>query len=94
MRFFLKNVFNQDIFHITVDDEHIRTLEDQWIDSVADTESGPAFLSSSFPNSSSLPGLLMGFFFPLLPFFLVHEEKPAVFWEDGSELETSNVLFS
>jgi len=75
-------------------DVHIRTLEDQWIDSMANAESGPAFLSSSFPNSSILQGLLMGFFFPILPFFLVHGEKPAVFWEDGSELETSNVLFS
>jgi len=75
-------------------DEHIRALEDQWIDSMADADSGPAFLSSSFPNSSSLQGLLLGFFFPLLPFFFMFEEKPAVFWEDGSEQESSNVLFS
>lgn len=90
---FFENIFTQQI-DFAADEEHIRTLEDQWIDSVADAESGPAFLSSSYPNSSILQALLMGFFFPFLPFFLVHEEKPAVFWENGSELETSNILFS
>jgi len=70
-------------------DEHIRVLEDQWIDS-ADAESGPA---SSFPSSSVIQGLLMGFFFPFLPVFFVHEDS-AVFWEDGSQQETANILFS
>lgn len=75
------------------DDEHIRNLEDQWMDSVA-ADSGPAFLSSSFPNSSILQGILTGFFFPFLPFFLANEEKPAVFWENSTEHEAPNILFS
>lgn len=79
--------------YFRTDDEHIRNLEDQWMDSVA-TDSGPAFLSSSFPNSSILQGILMGFFFPFLPFFLAHEEKPAVFWENSSAHEATNILFS
>jgi len=75
-------------------DEHARALEEQWIDSL--DNAGTASLSqSSSSNSSVLEGILVGFFFPLLPFFFMRKPKPAIFWEDGSEHEsTGNVIFS
>jgi hypothetical protein len=73
-------------------DEHVRALEDQWIDSMTDAQSAPALLSSSFLDNSVLQGLLIGFFCPFLP-FLMAEERPAVFWGDGSHNHTQNVLF-
>lgn len=76
------------IFHL-IDDEHARVLEEQWMDGSASTgPSGPG-------NTSVLQGILVGFFFPFLPFFFWWSEKPPVFWEDGSEQEpTSNVIIS
>jgi len=42
-----------------------------------------------------LQGTMIGFFFPILPFFFMKNPKPAVFWEDGSESDvTGNVIFS
>lgn len=78
-----------------LDDEHARALEEQWIDSI--DNAGTASLSQSSPsaNSSVLQGILIGFFFPLLPFFFMRSKKAAVFWEDGSEdAPTTNVIFS
>ncbi|KAJ7188577.1 DUF2407 ubiquitin-like domain-containing protein [Mycena filopes] len=45
---------------------------------------------------SFLQGVLLGFFFPLLPFFFFrNSHPPPVFWEDGSSYEpTGNVIFS
>jgi len=41
-----------------------------------------------------LQGTMIGFFFPILPFFMKNP-KPAVFWEDDNENDTtSNVVFS
>ncbi|KAF8198038.1 DUF2407 C-terminal domain-containing protein [Pholiota molesta] len=75
-------------------DEHARALEEQWIDNI--DNAGSATLSqSSSANSTILQGVLLGFFFPFLPFFFLRGPKPAVFWSDDSELEsTSNVIFS
>ncbi|KAF8995501.1 DUF2407 ubiquitin-like domain-containing protein [Cyathus striatus] len=76
-------------------DEHARALEEQWIDSM--DNAGTASLSqlSSSSNSSVLQGVLLGFFFPLLPFFFMRSQKPAVFWDDENEQEpTANVVFS
>jgi hypothetical protein len=76
------------------DDEHFRALEEQWIDSM--DGAGSAVLSQS-PGASSgvLQGTMIGFFFPILPFFFMKNLKPAVFWEDGSETDpTNNVIFS
>lgn len=77
-----------------VDAEHARALEEQWIDSI--DNAGSATLSQSSSSSSSfLQGVLVGFFFPFLPFFFMSSRKPAAFWEDGSEQEPSvNVIFS
>ncbi|PPQ89697.1 hypothetical protein CVT25_014098 [Psilocybe cyanescens] len=70
-------------------DEHARVLEEQWMD-------GGATMGQSGPgNASVLQGILVGFFFPFIPFFLWQTQKPPVFWEDDSEQEpTSNVIFS
>ncbi|KIM45045.1 hypothetical protein M413DRAFT_327737 [Hebeloma cylindrosporum] len=75
-------------------DEHARSLEEQWIDSI--DNAGSATLSQAGGASTAvLQGVLMGFFFPLIPFFFMWNRKPAVFWEDNSEQEpTSNVIFS
>lgn len=75
-------------------DEHFRMLEEQWIDSM--DGAGSAVLSQSSSTSSAvLQGTMVGFFFPILPFFFMKSSAPAVFWEDGSESDpTSNVVFS
>ena len=67
-------------------DEHARALEEQWIDSLDGGSS--ASLANSLPTVSSLHnGILLGFFFPLMPVFFFRATKPAVFWDDGSEHE-------
>ncbi|KAF9460747.1 DUF2407 C-terminal domain-containing protein [Collybia nuda] len=75
-------------------DEHARALEEQWIDSI--DNAGTASLSqASASNSTVLQGILLGFFFPLIPFFFMRHTKPPVFWEDGSDYEPpGNVIFS
>ncbi|GLB37367.1 putative DUF2407 C-terminal domain containing protein [Lyophyllum shimeji] len=75
-------------------DEHARALEEQWIDSM--DNAGTASMSQSSPsNTTVLQGIVLGFFFPLIPFFFMRQQKPAVFWDDGSEYEPpGNVIFS
>ena len=42
-----------------------------------------------------LNGIIIGFFFPLLPFFFLRAPKPAAFWESGHALETpESTVFS
>lgn len=80
---------------LTSDDEHARALEEQWIDSIDNAGTASLSQASSASNSTVLQGILLGFFFPLLPFFFMRSSKPPVFWDDGSEHEpTSNVVFS
>ncbi|KAI0770075.1 DUF2407 ubiquitin-like domain-containing protein [Fomes fomentarius] len=68
-------------------DEHARALEEQWIDSLDGGSS--VSLANSQPAVSSLhDGIVLGFFFPLMPFFFFRGGKPAVFWDDDSEQET------
>ncbi|PCH39812.1 hypothetical protein WOLCODRAFT_116208 [Wolfiporia cocos MD-104 SS10] len=75
-------------------EEHARALEEQWIDSF-DNGGGSLAQSSSRTSITLLNGLVIGFFFPLLPFFFFSSPKPAIFWDDGSEHEnTSSVIFS
>jgi hypothetical protein len=77
------------------DDEHARALEEQWIDSIDNAGSASLSQSSSSSNSAVLQGIILAFFFPFLPFFFMRKQRPAVFWDDGSEHEsTSNVIFS
>ncbi|KAF8918110.1 DUF2407 ubiquitin-like domain-containing protein [Mucidula mucida] len=75
-------------------DEHARALEEQWIDSM--DNAGTASLSqSTSANSSIIQGLVIGFFFPILPFFFIRKPIPPVFWEDGTEYEPpDSVIFS
>jgi hypothetical protein len=76
----------------SADDERARALEEQWIDSM--DSGGSAALSDSSPTSV-FNGAVMGFFFPLLPFFFFSETRPAVFWEDGAEQPAPrSVVFS
>jgi hypothetical protein len=97
--FFLLFSFTPQINHsylpTPTDDEHARALEEQWIDSIDNAGTASLSQSPSSSNSAVLQGILLGFFFPFLPFFFMRKPKPAVFWDDGSEHEsTSNVIFS
>jgi hypothetical protein len=87
-------ISRSDLYTYQLDDEHARSLEEQWIDSI--DNAGSATLSQAGGASTAiLQGVLLGFFFPLMPFFFMWNRKPAVFWEDNSEQEpTSNVIFS
>ncbi|KAI0926974.1 hypothetical protein AcV5_007627 [Taiwanofungus camphoratus] len=74
-------------------DEHARALEEQWIDSI--DNGGGGSLSQSSSQSTILNGIILGFFFPLIPFFFFRAPKPAVFWDDDSEHEAvGSVIFS
>lgn len=76
-------------------DEHARALEEQWIDSMDNAGSASLSLSNSYPTSTFLNGVVMGFFFPLLPWFFFRAPKLAAFWEEESDHEvTGNVMFS
>ncbi|TEB37443.1 hypothetical protein FA13DRAFT_907122 [Coprinellus micaceus] len=76
-------------------DEHARALEEQWIDSIDNAGSASLSQSANSSNSTILQGITMGFFFPLIPFYFMRSQKPAVFWEDGTEAEpVPNVIFS
>ncbi|KAI8978717.1 DUF2407 ubiquitin-like domain-containing protein [Trametes punicea] len=68
-------------------DEHARMLEEQWIDSL---DGGSGATQSQTAVSSLHNGIVLGFFFPLIPFFFFRSSKPAVFWENDSEHETLN----
>ena len=74
-------------------DEHARELEERWIESL---DGGNSSLGLSPPSTSVLKGVLMGFFFPLMPFFFLRDTHHPIFWEDGSvqESTTSSVVFS
>ncbi|CAL1712203.1 unnamed protein product [Somion occarium] len=76
------------------DHEHARMLEEQWIESF-DSGGGSALLQSSSTNYNILTGIVIGFFFPLVPFFFFHQDKPAVFWEEGGEHQAmGSTMFS
>ncbi|KAJ8483361.1 hypothetical protein ONZ51_g4752 [Trametes cubensis] len=68
-------------------DEHARLLEEQWIDSLG---GGSTASQSPMTVSSLHNGIVLGFFFPLMPVLFFWSSKPAVFWEDDSEHETLN----
>lgn len=75
-----------------IDEEHARNLEEQWIDSLDDGRTSAIEPSVS---TTLLQGLIVGFFFPLIPFFFLREARPAVFWANGSAQErNSTVVFS
>lgn len=83
----------------SVDIEHARALEDQWIESLDSTNpsSGSTSLSPSSDDGSAqfTHGILLGFFFPILPFFFMLRPNPPVFWEDGAMGERAkSVVFT
>ncbi|KAJ7076892.1 DUF2407 ubiquitin-like domain-containing protein [Mycena belliarum] len=77
-------------------DEHARSLEEEWIDSLDSAGTASLSQSASANNPAFLQGLLLGFFFPLIPFFFFgHSHPPPIFWEDGASHEpTGSVIFS
>ncbi|KAG8214392.1 hypothetical protein J3R82DRAFT_9385 [Butyriboletus roseoflavus] len=73
-------------------DEHARALEEQWIDSIDSVGNAPLVQTSA--QSMILRGIVMGFFFPILPLFFLRDAKPAAFWNDGSDVQPAeNVIF-
>jgi len=78
-------------------EEHARALEEQWIDALGTGSTGAG---SGSPDSDSraravLNGIVIGFFFPLLPFFFFRGSKPAAFFESGHAIETAeSTVFS
>ncbi|KAG9315991.1 hypothetical protein JVU11DRAFT_3649 [Chiua virens] len=74
------------------DDEHARALEEQWIDSMDSVGNAPLVQTSA--QSMFLRGIVLGFFFPILPLLFLRDAKPAAFWDDGDEVQpTENVIF-
>ena len=69
-------------------------MEEQWIDTI--DNAGTASLSQSDPSSSSiLQGILVGFFFPLLPFYYFREPKQPLFGNEEIYVESlGSVIFS
>ncbi|CUA77567.1 hypothetical protein RSOLAG22IIIB_02584 [Rhizoctonia solani] len=65
------------------DDEHARALEEQWVDNMdsglpgADSNEGEPMYPPYFH------GVLVGFFFPLIPMFFLRELPPAAFFSDN-----------
>jgi len=78
------------------DEEHARALEEQWIDALGSGGgSGSASAESDSRARAVLNGIIVGFFFPLVPFFFLRAPKPAAFWESGHALETpESTVFS
>ncbi len=78
-----------------VDEEHARALEEQWIDGLGSSGAGGGSAESDSRARAVLNGIIIGFFFPLLPFFFLRAPKPAAFWESGHVLETpESTVFS
>ncbi|KAF8629868.1 hypothetical protein AX15_003227 [Amanita polypyramis BW_CC] len=76
-------------------DEYARSLEEQWIDSLDNTSTASLSQSPTASSSSVLQGVVVGFFFPILPFFFMRNQPAAIFWEDGSVQDsTPNVILS
>lgn len=78
-------------------EDQARTLEERWIDSLDTGAAGDA--ASAAADSSAVAtlvqGLLVGFFFPLFPFFFMREQRQPAFWSDGSGVQRlGSVVFS
>ncbi|EJD50502.1 hypothetical protein AURDEDRAFT_150207 [Auricularia subglabra TFB-10046 SS5] len=64
-------------------EDQARTLEERWIDTLDNGGDMSTAGSSSSVGATVVQGLLVGFFFPLLPFFFMREARPPAFWSDG-----------
>jgi len=81
------------------EDEHARALEEQWIDDMDGAASPPDTDLSGDGGpiyNTLLHGILLGFFFPLLPFYFMRPPRPAAFFSDTYQAVEgpSNVIFS
>jgi hypothetical protein len=80
------------------DEEHARSLEEQWIDALGSGGSAGSGVASAESDSRAravLNGIIIGFFFPLLPFFFLRALKPAAFWDSGHTIEApESTVFS
>lgn len=76
-------------FMAYTDDEHARALEEQWIE--GDLTHDTATVTESGEFQSTLRGLLVGFLFPIWPFFL-YRELPHPTWFEPLESETRSQL--
>ncbi|KAG8696069.1 hypothetical protein FRC09_008746, partial [Ceratobasidium sp. 395] len=78
------------------DDEHARALEEQWVDNMdaGTTGTDPGDGEPMYPPY--LHGILMGFFFPLIPMFFLRELPPPAFFSDNvAQIEAPrSVVFS
>ncbi|KAI0086979.1 DUF2407 ubiquitin-like domain-containing protein [Irpex rosettiformis] len=83
------NFLDQDFASEEDYDEHARALEEQWMDSMNSVGPGSLGQGSSQTSGVILNGIMLGFFFPIIPFFFFREHKRAVFWEDGPEHDVS-----
>lgn len=85
-------------FGHNADEEHARALEEQWIDSMDNPTTASMSQNSASASTSSamLQGILVGFFFPLMPLFFFRESKiTTVFWTNGEAVEgMGSVVFS
>jgi hypothetical protein len=77
-------------------EEHARALEEQWIDGLGSGGGvGGGSAESDSRARAVLNGIIIGFFFPLLPLFFLRAPKPAAFWESGHALDTpESTVFS
>ncbi|KAH9980094.1 DUF2407 C-terminal domain-containing protein [Lactifluus volemus] len=77
-------------------EEHARALEEQWIDALGNGGGASGGAADGDPRARAvLNGIVIGFFFPLFPFFFFRAPKPAAFWEGGHALETpESTVFS
>jgi len=72
-------------------EEHARTLEEQWIESI----DGGGLGGRAADNAAVLQGVLLGFFMPVIPFFFFTAPKLPVFWSTGAAVESlGSVIFS
>lgn len=76
-------------------EDQARTLEERWIDSLDMGRDATALAPSSSPVATLVQGLLVGFFFPIIPFFFMYEQRQAAFWSNGRSAERpGSVVFS
>jgi hypothetical protein len=82
--------------HSISDEEHARALEEQWIDALGNGGGASGGAADGDPRARAvLNGIVIGFFFPLFPFFFFRAPKPAAFWEGGHALENpESTVFS
>jgi len=76
--------------------EHARALEEQWIDDLDGGASSTDPFSGDDIYTTLLLGMLLGFFFPILPFYFMRTPRPAAFFSDAYQtLESQpSVIFS